>query len=119
MRKNKPYREWYAESFCANRSLVAISQSLESANELLSITIRNLLGTGNSPSELYKMSSKLESLNRELRVFYKQMEGKIEDAEKKHELRKRKRQYENIYLSGPLISATAHIEDDYLEQDGG
>lgn len=99
MRKNKPYREWYAKSFCANRSLVAMSQSLESANELLSITILNLLGTGNSPSELYKMSSKLESLNSELRAFNKQIEGKLEDAEKKHELRKIKRQYDSIYLS--------------------
>ncbi len=97
MRKNKPFREWCAKSCCANRSLIAISQSLESANELLSVTIINLIGTGNSPSELYKIYSKLRILKRGLSDFQKQIEGKIEAAEKKHELRKIKRQSYSVY----------------------
>lgn len=88
MRKNKTFREWYSKSSCANRSLIAISHSLESSNELLSVTTINLIGTGICPSELYKISSELRILESRLIAFQKQIEGKIEAAEKKHELRK-------------------------------
>lgn len=115
MRKNKPYCEWYAKSFCANRSLIAILHSLESADELLNVTILNLIGTGNSPSELYKISSKLKSLNSGLSAFQKQIECKIEAAEEKHELRRIKRQDDSVYHAAAdkiIANLNMYIEDE-------
>lgn len=114
MRKNKPFHEWYTKSFCANRSLIAISQSLESSNELLSVTIINLIGTGNDLSELYNISSILRRLKRELGSFQKQIEVKIESADKKHESRRIKRQNYSVYRAAAdkiIAKLNMYMED--------
>ena len=97
MRKNKPYREWYANSRNGDRSILAILHLIEGAADLLDISALNLIGTGTNPSELYKISLKLDNLHKELIEFHKKIESKIESADKKHEVRKIKRQDDNVY----------------------
>lgn len=99
MRKNKPYREWYANSRSGDRTILATLQFIEGASNLLDISAFNLIGTGMNPSDLYKISSKLDNLHKELIGFHERIESKIEAADKKHELRKAKQQNNDIYIN--------------------
>ena len=90
MRKNKPYREYVANLSNASRSIFVTLQFIQSVNHLLDISVFNLIGTGTDPSGLYKISSKLISLNSELRAIQRQIESKIEVAEKKAWIEKNK-----------------------------